>query len=247
MFRPFLPILVLASIACSESTPTDGQQPSVSASIEEVNAVIGPQRAEVEAVRAKLSKATEAARAHPELIRIASAPSDPTSILLADEVPQKYDLSALWCGPATGRVGNLFNQLDRPYAIRRPYLDDLREAIPTVLAAKTALVCRTTRLDPLVIDEKAKSFRGGYFEGECRLFELEGTNYLGGFALRQGVDDKLTYGGHNPTPNTFSADLGTALSSALNTAMWGAQHPKRGLAYGCNFPDPNSPASLKRQ
>ena len=47
--------------------------------------------------------------------------------------------------------------------------------------------------------------------------------------------EKLSYGGYNPTPNTFSADLGTAISSAMNRAMWGAKPPENKLAYGCNF------------
>lgn len=234
--KSFVTALALLAAACNQSSG-EAPPPSESATIEEVKAALDPKRAEVEAVRAKLRTAVEAAKAHPELFKIASPPSDPASMLLADEEARSYDFKSLWCAPSDYRREVLFGQLDKPYPVRRFDFENLAPTIPTVLSAKMALVCRTTRLDPLLINKEAKTYTGGYFEGECRLFELDGTKYLGGFALRQGIPDELKYGGYNPTPSSFSSDLGNAVTDAMNTAMWGAKKPEKGLFYGCNFPD----------
>jgi hypothetical protein len=133
----------------------------------------------------------------------------------------------------------LFKARDNPPPQSQFDFEQTQAAIPLVLGAKQALVCRTTRLDPLVIDEKARRFTGGYFEGECRLFDLETTNYVGGFALKQGMSDKLSYAEYNPSANSFSTELSTAISTALNTTLWGPHPPEKALYYGCNFPDKN--------
>jgi hypothetical protein len=227
-------------LACGQRGTDDANAPPKSATPADVAKKLDPHRAELGNLLATMKELQTAAKAHPPLTPLTTVPTSATDVLTAEEESVAGGPRRKGCEIGQHPTWAIFQQLDKPYNPGDYELGKMDEQVKTMLAAKHALICRTVRLDPLVVDEKNHSFTGGGYEGECRMFDLATKAYEGGIPIRAHVSDELSYANYNISPDSFSTNMSSAISGELIRSLWKEQPPKDAFYYYCDFREPDA-------
>lgn len=185
---------------------------------ERLNELVTQHTASLSAIRAQLQAVQAASRAHPALQPVAAPwngpPLDarPTGADILQPNPgcnavgmledQPLDVSStpnavrqaagLYPDYHAGEALALLTGYRPSYGQYQdvdPQVADVEADIARVERLRYAVVCRTVSVNMPVVDP---SYVPGQYQGECRLFELAGARYLGGFTLQASTNDSET-------------------------------------------------------
>jgi hypothetical protein len=185
---------------------------------ERLNELVAQHTASLNSMRAKLQAVQAAARAHPPLQPIAApwngppvdarptaaSPLEPNPgcnavAMLEDQPLDVYSTpdavrqaAAFYPDYHAGKALALLAGYRPPYGEYQdvdPQVAYIEQDIARVERLSYAVACRTIVGRAVVVDP---SYVPGLYQGECRLFEIAGARYLGGFPLQASTGESET-------------------------------------------------------
>ncbi len=225
-------VLVLVAACQKERAPAEVHRERIGALVEKHRAKLAPQLKALQAVQA-------AAKARPALQPIA-APPPAEGVVSFDEEGDGLAGPELDPAKQAGcRLSNRFQGIFRalsgdlgtwrnPSEPPRPdYLAGYERGQEQAASATLALVCRTLEASEPLVNYRSRTYAGGGFSGECRLFRIAGAQYLGGVAVTARLEVR---------ERQMTTGMAANMTERVNQALHAALPTAAKSWYECRWP-----------